>query len=168
MTSDWRVLHGELVTCPWFSRVGQRIEPDDNPRIRRAGSWTEAIRWAGEDISWWCANEASNVLRESLHAHYNRQYQEWNHHIDSFSTALDDLMAGPVMTSLPLEACTLKVMNWIRYQLTGAYIESIYSSMSDVRLLREQVEWYLLGYFPCGWLVDAESGFPHRAVTVVY
>jgi hypothetical protein len=168
MMTDWHELHDELAQCPWFTRVGQRMERDGDPLVRRVGTWAEASRWAEEDISLWCVNEASNVLSEFLHIHYNREYQAWNSHIASFGPALDDLIAGPVTTALPPEARTPGVMNWIRSHLTSAYLECAYSSMSNVDLVRNQVEWYMLGHFPCGWFVGEESAFPHSAVAIVY
>lgn len=160
--TDWRSLHDELTRCPWFARVGRPTERDAGSSVRRAASWAEA------DISWWCVNEASNVLGEFLHAHHNRQYQEWNRHIASFGPALDELMAGPVAAALAPEARTPGVAEWIRSQLTRAYLECVYSPLSQVRLVSDQVDWYLAGHFPCGWIVEEEPAFPDRAVAIVY
>jgi|GEM_PF-2972415 len=165
---DWRMLNDELLRCPWFERVGERTDRDGDPLIRRAVSWNEAIRWAGAEISWWCANEAANQIRDALHNHYNREYQEWNNHITSFGSAIDGLLLGPVTASLPAEVRTKDVMDWVRSDLTGAYLECVYSHQSDVRLALDRVEWYKAGHFPCGWFVEEESAFPEHAVTVLY
>lgn len=166
--TDWHNLHETLMQCPWFTRVSQPTDRDGDPSVRRADSWAVAIQWSNADISWWCVNEASNVLREFLHTRHKQRYQEWNQHIGSFGPALDELVGGPVTASLPPDARTPGVMEWIRSQLTRAYLECVYAPLSDVQLVCDQVDWCVLGHFPCGWFVDAESGFPSRAVTVVY
>jgi hypothetical protein len=166
--TDWRTLHDELSRCPWFTRIGQGSKRDGAPGVRRVKSWAEAIRWSESDISWWCDNEASNVLSEFLHNHYNKAYQEWNRHLASFGPALDELLAGPVKQALPSEANVPGVAKWIRSNLSGAYLECCYSPLSEVRLVCTHVHWYTLGHFPCGWSVEKETAFPERATTVVY
>ena len=165
---DWRRLHEELVRCPWFSRVGQRTGSDGDPLIKRVDSWTKATEWAEADITWWCGNEASNVLSEFLHVHHNSQYQEWNKHIASFGPTLDDLIAGTIKSAVPPETRTPAVLKWIRSSLTRAYLECVYSPISDVKLARSQLEWYLAGHFPCGWYVEEEAAFPDHAVTILF
>jgi hypothetical protein len=165
---DWHELHDNLTRCPWFVRVGRWTDIKEGTLIKTANSWNEAIQWAEADISWWCVNEASNVLSEFLHINHNQQYQEWNNHITSFCSALDALIAGPVTAALPHEAPTQGVVNWIRSHLTRAYLECVYSPLIDIQLVRNQVDWYLAGHFPCGWHVDEEAAFPGRALTVVY
>ena len=168
MPTDWRELHKMLAQCPWFTKVGQWTDSEPNKAVRQAKSWNEAMKWTEASISWWCVNEAANVLREFLHTHHNREYQEWNRHIESFGFALDELIASPVTAALPPEVCTPGVKEWIRSHFISAYLECIYSPLSDVRLVCNQIEWYLAGHFPCGWFVEKESGFPDLAVTVVY
>jgi hypothetical protein len=126
------------------------------------------MKWAEAKNSWWCVNEASNVLRVFLNSHHKREYQRWDKHIASFGSALDKLLAGPVTAALPNEARIPGVLEWIRSHLTRAYLERVYSPLSEVRLVTHQVEWYLTGHFPCGWYVEKASAFPDRALTVVY
>jgi hypothetical protein len=168
MPTNWLELHSELTRCRWFNNVGRRTEQDTNALIRPANSWAEAVQWTEADISWWCINEASNMLREVLHSKHNREYQEWNHHITSFGPALDELLAGPVTSALPPEARMPGALEWIRSHLTRAYLECVYSPLHDISLVRNQVMWYSQGHFPCGWLVDEEPAFPSHAMTVVY
>lgn len=108
------------------------------------------------------------MLRLFLHTHHNREYQDWNRHIESFGPHLDELIAGPVASALPNDANRSGLLEWIRSHLTGVYLEYAYSSISEVRLAYNQAAWYKLGHFPCGWFVDRESAFPEHAVTVLY
>ena len=85
--SSWEELHDALTRCPWFAHVARPTSRDGDPDVRRVASWVEAVVWASDQNSWWCANEASNVLRLHLHTNHNREYQAWNRHITSFQPA---------------------------------------------------------------------------------
>lgn len=163
--SDWRALHERLLTCEWFTYVG---EPSTDDSVLWVKSWDAAAAMAAEGNSWYCANVASNLLSGFLHDHHNALYQMWNRHIESFAPVRDDLMIGSIVPAIPPDYRTVDVFDWIRSQLTRAYLECVYSPISDIRLACRQLEWYLKGRFPCGWRVETEDGFPHLAMTVVF
>ena len=103
-----------------------------------------------------------------LHLHHKREYQRWNDYIASFGSALDQLIDGPVLSALPAEARTDDTLACIRAQLTSAYLECVYSPLSDVDLVYRRMEWFMTGHFPCGWSVESESEFPERAMSFVF
>ena len=168
MPTDWHELHKMLTQCPWFANVGQWKEGEASKQVRRMDSWSDAQIWAKAEISWWCVNEASNIARNFLHTHHNKQYQDWNRHFDAFDPAIKELINGPIKAALPPKVGTPAVKKWIRSHLGRAYVECVYFPLSKMRLVYDQVEWFLKGHFPCGWFVEKPSAFPDRAVTVVY
>ncbi len=168
MPTDWHELHKMLTQCPWFANVGQWKEGEASKQVRRMDSWSDAQIWAKAEISWWCVNEASNVLREFLHTHHNKQYQDWNRHFDAFDPAIKELINGPIKAALPPKVGTPAIKKWIRSHLGRAYVECVYFPLSNMRLVYDQVEWFLKGHFPCGWFVAKPSAFPEHAMTVVY
>lgn len=167
-TNAWKTLHGMLSHCNWFSRVGESSQLDADPSIMRVHSWESAVAWTENDVSLWCSNEASNVLSLKLHTMHNKEYQLWNDQIRSFRSSISELLITTINPQIP-EAYRVKgVSQWIQMQLTGAYLECVYSDLVDVRLARDHVEWFIRGHFPCGCFVEGESSFPAKAVTVVF
>jgi hypothetical protein len=164
----WELLHDALVQVEWFSSVARPPVPNGAALLQCVSNWSDAIRWAGSEISWWCLNEASNILRLHLNNHHNSEYQEWNHHIQVFAPSINMLMTDKVDMSIPVECNAPRARDWIRSQLTRAYLECVYSPLSNTHLMCDQVEWYLKGHFPCGWLVSAEEEFPDDAITILF
>jgi hypothetical protein len=164
--NDWQELHRELQSCPWFAHVGKPLE-NTSSNLRTIASWDLASEWASAEISWWCVNEASNVLSLHLSTYHRMEYRKWNEHIKSFAPHRDELLERVVSPLVP-GGCRQSVVEWIRSHLTSAYLECIYSKLSDIHLVRDQIEWYLRGRFPCGWLVKDEASFPNEAITVIF
>ncbi|HET6425520.1 MAG TPA: hypothetical protein VFG20_17660 [Planctomycetaceae bacterium] len=162
----WEELHQELQACQRFTKVGEPLDPTPS-NVRRVPSWELACEWASAEISWWCKNEAANILRLPLNDHHRPEYRKWNDHIKSFTPARDELVEQIVSPLVP-ESSRLKIANWVRSQLTGAYLECVYSQFAEVHLVCDQVEWYLQGRFPCGWMVKDEISFPDEAVTIIF
>ena len=164
---NWEELHKELSEINWFAHVG-----DTNNRIKRkveyVDSWEKARGWAEADISWWCLNEASNVLSLFLSTAHKMEYRKLNDHIKMISEPRDKLLEQSVVPSIPEDYRSTKMIGLIRSHLNVAYLECIYSPLVDVHLVRDLVKWYLFGRFPCGWKVEDEKSFPARAVTVVF
>jgi len=164
--NNWEHLHGDLQRCRWFAHVGEELDAT-NVRIRTVTSWELAHNWASAEISWWCVNEASNVLRLQLSQNHRVEYRKWNEHIKTFSTERDELIDSVVAPLVPAQF-RQKVVEWIRSHLTSAYLECAYSSLADVHLVRDQMAWYINGRFPCGWNVANEESFPNEAATIVF
>lgn len=164
---NWEVLHGELLQCPWFENVGKEIS--EPVKLTRAiSSWDVATQWSRAEISWWCVNEASNLLRRHLSNNHRQDYRKWNVIIQSFTPSIDDLLHKSVLPSLPSHVERPVILDWIRSHLTSAYLEVAFSGIADVELVCDQVRWYLDGHFPCGWFVPNEEGFPNDSITVVF
>lgn len=163
----WEELHQELQACRWFTQVGEPLDPAP-PNVQRVPTWELACEWASAEISWWCANEASNHLRMFLNDHHRPEYRKWNDHIKSFAPARDELVERVISPLVPEDCRSPKIVEWIRSYLTRAYLECIYSQFAEVHLVCDQVEWYLRGRFPCGWMVKDEISFPDEAVTIIF
>lgn len=163
---NWQYLHDELWRCQWFAHVGEQLSPSSG-RFQEVASWEDAHNWAAAEISWWCVNEASNILSLQLCRQHRIEYRKWNEYIRLFTPGRDKLMEDIVAPLIP-EQFRPKVVEWIRSHLTSAYLECAYSSLVEVHLVREQVAWYINGRFPCGWNVNNEESFPNEAVTMVF
>lgn len=161
---NWQSLHSELDAHAWFSLVGAPLT--DLKGCRAIDSWESAHTWASAEISWWCVNEASNVLRLDLSNHHRTQYRKWNDHIKEFSAERDALVAR--VSELVPEPFREKIGDWIRSHLTSAYLECVYRPFCDVHLVSDQMTWYLKGRLPCGWDVATEEGFPNESVLVLF
>lgn len=162
---SWQSLHRELTESNWFNCVGTGGN-ENTPNCSFVASWEQANRWACADVSWWCINEASNVLRLQLSNRYKLEYRKWNDHIRSFSGQLDDLV---LEFSKRIPATYRQNIGlWIRSHLTSGYLECIYSPLVDVTLVRNQMHWYFRGHFPCGWDCPSEEAFSDDSTVVVY
>ena len=164
---SWQDLHRELQLCSWFAKVGEPLNAK-KASLQQVLTWNLACDWAKADISWWCANEASNVLSLHLSNNHRIEYRKWNDHIKSFASQRDELLETIVMPLIPGNCREPKVVEWIRSHLTRAYLECIYGPLADIYLVCDQVDWYLQGRFPCGWNVATEEAFPGEANTVVF
>jgi hypothetical protein len=60
------------------------------------------------------------------------------------------------------------VFRHLQSQLVGAFMELAYDDCAPVVLLRQQIELYQEGLFPCGWRVDSPDDFPRNAEIIVY
>lgn len=163
--NSWQELHRELMECNWFDCVGKEVL-ENSPNCNFVESWEQAYNWARADVSWWCINEASNVLSLLLSDRYKLEYRSWNDHIRSFSVQLDDLVLG-FSKRIP-EIYREDIGLWIRSHLTSAYLECIYCPLVEVKLVRNQMQWYFRGHFPCGWDCPSEKAFPDDSTIIVY
>ena len=112
----WEDLHGELQSCQWLAHVGEPLDLTP-PNLQLVSSWDLAREWASAEISWWCANEASNILRLHLSNNHRAEYRQWNEHIKTFAANRDKLLERTVSPLLP-ERCQIpKVVDWIRSHL---------------------------------------------------
>ncbi|VTS00663.1 hypothetical protein [Tuwongella immobilis] len=167
METIWISLHHEYSTWPWFSRVGQSIDHlEMNEQPWRVWNWGDAEFWAVADISWFCAVEASNLLRDAL-AGYQDQYQRWNQYNEAINQDLDRILETTVVPAIPI-SLQPRALHWIRALLRGASMELAYADLSPVRQATEVVDWFRRGYFPCGWIAGAETGFPAHSQLLVF
>jgi hypothetical protein len=166
---DWTAesFRDEFRGCPWFANVGTTLSLDPAGPIRRVGSWESAVINAAHGNCWWCANEASNLLADTLHDRYRQEYQSWNRHVDEFERYFQTILAA-VTSRIPAPFRDSKAADWIRTVLCGAYLECAFGALSDVRLSCDFVAWFLRGRFPCGWTVEDPSEFPDRALIIVF
>jgi hypothetical protein len=163
--NSWQELHSDLLECNWLGLVGTK--PLEQPvGCNFVESWEQAHFWACSDVSWWCINEASNVLSMQLSNRFKFEYRKWNDHIQSFSIELDTLVLefGKRIPAMYRQEISL----WIRSHLTSGYLECIYGQLVEISLVRNQMQWYFQGHFPCGWDCPSEVGFPDEATIVVY
>jgi hypothetical protein len=168
MLQEWSSLYRQLMDLQWFAHVGDHVVSEEDPSLQRVVNWSDAAKWTESEISWWCLNEASNVLSLHLNDNHNAEYQNWNTRIRSIAPVVEAIIHEKVELSIPMELRSSRIREWVKSQLTRAYMECAYSSISSVELVCGQIEWYLKGHFPCGWLVSAEDEFPAKATTVLF
>lgn len=66
------------------------------------------------------------------------------------------------------QALAKRAKERIQSQIVGALLECCFGDCVEMRLFRNQIEWYIEGRFPCGWTVDAPEEFPAGAVLKVF
>lgn len=163
---QWEELQDQLTKITWFSHAGESASIDA-PHSRSVTSWNLAEEWAKSEISWWCVNEASNALRLYLSNNYRQEYRKWNEIIKDFTPSREKLLNDHVLPAVSPDVNQQVILDWVRSQLTRAYLEIAYSEVSEIHLVCDQIEWYLSGHFPCGWYVPNQESFPKDAITLI-
>ncbi|VTS06196.1 hypothetical protein [Tuwongella immobilis] len=170
LRNRWDRFHDQIQTWDWFSRVGEPIRhlaEEDQPW--RVWNWVQARHWATANISWWCLNEASNLLREFLHVNDHKRYQLWNEHVQAIDESLAPIIESVVRPALP-DSFGVELVDWIRSLLQRASMELAYKYIAPVRIAccLRAVEWFALGYSPCGWIAATENNFPLKSRLIVF
>ena len=147
----------------WFANVG---EPYDRSGIRCVDSWEDAYKWTNQPITEWCSFEAKNRIYAFMSENHYDVFAKWNDVAKSLlptSLQLVDVVKKRFPHDAPEQA-----IERLQSQIVGASLEVYYCEYVESTLLRDQIDIYKDGHFPCGWYVESEEGFPSRAEVVVF
>ena len=108
------------------------------------------------------------ILYEALAQEHYERFVEWNHVAESILPRVLTLLEQCALPHLPQGIETNSIKLWMQSQILSAFMEWWYVDCVDVRLFRDQVDYYFVGRFPCGWYVERPDDFPDRSVLYVF
>jgi hypothetical protein len=130
-------------------------------------SWEEASSWCEKEVSWWCNVEGKKKLYGRLASDHNDVFSKWNDVARVCLKYAVELIDAAIKPKIPNACFSNDVHDWIQSQIISALMECYYSEYVDVKLFREQIKYYTLGHFPCGWYVSSPNSFPEKSKIIV-
>jgi hypothetical protein len=170
----WGDLHRELLTCPWFEKVGESELKHNFKHYRYVGSWPETIPWVTCEYSWISIGIAQYKINSGL---TQQQLNQWNNTVLVSKSQIDHLLQVNVKRSLRDKFRKITdteeslILKWINICLVIAFSELAYSNILFDNYLGPLMDVYLQGHFPCGWTASEDgdnSDFPNNAQIVVF
>ena len=156
----------QIHSIDWFSHVHHALPQDE--RFTKVYSWKEAADWCSNPMSWWCNVEGKNSLSIPLcNKHYDI-YTGWNSVAEACLDFAKHTLDKYVMKKIPSLHCTDDVHDWIQSLIISALMECYYADYVCVKLFREQMYYFSLGHFACGWTLASPGDFPLHSKIIVF
>ncbi len=138
-----------------FRNVGQF---DDQASVLQIESWSEAIERI-ETLEWenYCL-EHKNHLTESLFLKERAIFQGWNKVVRAIKPKMITAIGAQVEALRKANELPKVFLDTVEWDILTALLEEQYSQYVPRYFYTDMLQWYLKGYFPCGYDGDYPNG----------
>lgn len=144
---------GQLWEVRWFENVGKPITVPSNlqEKMTRCFSWKEAIKSCSSP-SWENVKiEAANNVRSRLSSLSLSRFGQWNVVAAEIRPLVKELMDQRITGVASTENLPPSFVKAVRWDLIHLLLEAEYSDIVEPAFYVPLCNWYLEGFFPCGW-----------------